>query len=102
MTERLYYDDAYLTEFDGTVLECVEKDGAHRVRLDRSAFYPTSGGQPYDTGTLNGARVTDVCVDEAGEVWHAVDGRCPSARRCTAASTGRAASTTCSSTPGTT
>ncbi len=73
MTERLYYDDAYLTEFDGTVLECIEKDGACHVRLDRSAFYPTSGGQPYDTGTLGGARVMDVDVDGAGEVWHAVD-----------------------------
>ena len=73
MTERLYYDDAYLTEFDGTVLECMEKDGACHVRLDRSAFYPTSGGQPYDTGTLGDARVLDVYVDGAGEVWHAVD-----------------------------
>ena len=73
MTERLYYDDAYLTQFDATVLECVERDGAQHVRLDRSAFYPTSGGQPYDTGDLGGARVLDVYVDEAGEVWHALD-----------------------------
>ena len=73
MTERLYYDDAYLTQFDGTVLECVQREGAYHVRLDRSAFYPTSGGQPYDTGTLGGARVTDVYVDEDGEVWHALD-----------------------------
>lgn len=77
MTERLYYNDSYLTEFDGTVLECVETDGAHRVRLDRSAFYPTSGGQPFDTGTLGDARVTDVYVDEAGEVWHVLDGPLP-------------------------
>ena len=73
MTERLYYDDAYLTQFDGTVLECVQREGAYHVRLDRSAFYPTSGGQPYDTGTLGGARVSDVYVDEDGEVWHALD-----------------------------
>ncbi len=73
MTERLYYDNSYLTEFDGTVLACVEKDGAHHVRLDRSAFYPTSGGQPYDTGTLGEANVRDVYVDETGEVWHALD-----------------------------
>ena len=44
MTERLYYDDAYLTEFDAAVTECVERDGKCHVRLDRSAFYPTSGG----------------------------------------------------------
>jgi len=69
MTDRLYYDNAYLTEFDATVLE-IRADGM--VRLDRSAFYPTSGGQPYDTGTLEGSRVLDVIVDK-GEVWHKVD-----------------------------
>ena len=58
MTERLYYDDAYLTEFDGTVAQCAARDGVYHVKLDRSAFYPTSGGQPYDTGTLNGVAVT--------------------------------------------
>ena len=71
MTERLYYDDAYLTEFDARVVECAERGGAFHVRLDRSAFYPTSGGQPYDTGTLNGADVTDVYVgEEDRDVWH--------------------------------
>jgi len=72
MTERLYYDNAYLTAFDATVLDCREKDGGFEVLLDRSAFYPTSGGQPYDTGTLGAARVTDVNVAN-GEVWHTVD-----------------------------
>ena len=74
MTDRLYYDDAYLTEFDGEILEICLRDGKYHVRLDRSAFYPTSGGQPYDTGTLNGIPVVDVYVDEAGEVWHVLDG----------------------------
>ncbi|MDO4866576.1 MAG: DHHA1 domain-containing protein [Clostridia bacterium] len=73
MTDRLYYDDAYLTEFDGTVLACEKRERDWVVRLDRSAFYPTSGGQPFDTGRLGGAAVLDVFVDEAGEVWHAVD-----------------------------
>ena len=74
MTERLYYDDAYLTEFDGRVVECVPADAGFRLRLDRSAFYPTSGGQPFDTGTLNGASVTDVFVGEQDhEVWHVTD-----------------------------
>ncbi len=72
MTERLYYDNAYLTEFDATVLECREKNGSFEVLLDRSAFYPTSGGQPYDTGTLDSAHVLDVNVAD-GEVWHTVD-----------------------------
>ena len=73
MTERLYYDDAYLTEFDARVVECVEKDGAYHVRLDRSAFYPTSGGQPCDTGTLNDAAVTDVYVSDDHDVIHVTD-----------------------------
>lgn len=71
MTERLYYDNAYLTEFDAQVLQCRSCGDGYEVLLDRSAFYPTSGGQPYDTGTLNGARVTDVNVTD-GEVWHTV------------------------------
>lgn len=73
MTHRLYYDDTYLTEFDAQVLECREIDGGYETLLDCSAFYPTSGGQPYDTGTLCGARVTDVYADDYGEVWHVVD-----------------------------
>ena len=63
MTDRLYYADSYLTEFDAQVLEVQ----GNRVRLDRSAFYPTSGGQPFDTGYLGEARVTDV-ESVAGEV----------------------------------
>lgn len=73
MTERLYYDNAYLTEFTAHVLEVRQEEGRTLVRLDRSAFYPTSGGQPYDTGRLGDANVLDVFVDDAGEVWHAVD-----------------------------
>lgn len=72
MTERLYYDNAYLTEFDGTVLACEARGDHYDVLLDRSAFYPTSGGQPFDTGLLADARVLDVNVIE-GEVWHTVD-----------------------------
>ena len=73
MTERLYYDDAYLTEFDARVVECVPDGEGYRLRLDRSAFYPTSGGQPHDTGTLNDAHVLDVLVGEDGDVWHITD-----------------------------
>ncbi len=68
-TDRLYYENAYLREFDGRVI-AVREDGW--AALDRSAFYPTSGGQPFDTGTLNAARVLDVEV-ENGVVWHKTD-----------------------------
>ena len=71
MTERLYYDNAYLTEFDAQVLCCKPNGDSFDVLLDRSAFYPTSGGQPFDTGLLGSARVTDVTVID-GEVWHTV------------------------------
>lgn len=67
MTERLYYTDAYLRSFDARVVAL--RDGGRRVHLDRSAFYPTSGGQPHDRGTLGGVAVDDV-VDEAEHVTH--------------------------------
>jgi len=73
MTERLYYDDAYLTEFSATVTDCVPDGGGFRLRLDRSAFYPTSGGQPHDTGMLGGVNVLDVLVGGDGDVWHITD-----------------------------
>jgi alanyl-tRNA synthetase len=73
MTERLYYEDCYLRAFDAHVRACEQREAGYAVLLDRSAFYPTSGGQPFDTGTLGAARVTDVSVDDAGEVWHMVD-----------------------------
>ena len=73
MTELLYLRDAYLREFDATVT----KVGAGEVVLDRTAFYPTGGGQPHDTGTLGGARVVEV-HKEGDDVWHRVEGEIPS------------------------
>ena len=70
MTERLYYADSWLTEFDAAVVGAAE-DG-RRVYLDRTAFYPTSGGQPFDTGELGGAAVVDV-VDEGTRIAHVLD-----------------------------
>ncbi len=67
MTERIYYTDAYLTEFDATVLE--HADGGRRAYLDRTAFYPTSGGQPFDRGRLAGAEVVEV-MDEGERIAH--------------------------------
>lgn len=67
MTERLYYTDAYCARFEARVVDTA--DDATRVYLDRSAFYPTSGGQPHDTGSLGGVAVTDV-VDEGDRVAH--------------------------------
>ena len=71
MTERLYYTDAYLTTFPADVVDRAE-DGTV-VYLDRTAFYPTSGGQPHDTGRLGSSRVVDV-VDEGDRIAHRLDG----------------------------
>ncbi len=73
MTERIYYTDAYAREFDATVLEVGEAGGRPAAILDRTAFYPTSGGQPFDTGTLGVARVVDVIDRDDGVVLHVVD-----------------------------
>jgi misacylated tRNA(Ala) deacylase len=73
MTELLYLRDAELRSFDAVVIAL---DG-QRVALDRTAFYPTGGGQPHDTGTLNGVSVTEV-RKEADQVWHTIDGSLPS------------------------
>ena len=83
MTERLYYDDAYLWQFEAVVtgVRNGTRPGEWIITLDRSAFYPTSGGQPFDTGTLTfgktKARVTNVETDSTGEVLHTVDREIP-------------------------
>jgi alanyl-tRNA synthetase len=64
MTERLYYNDSFLREFDAQVLSCEQEGERWKVILDRTAFYPTSGGQPHDLGTLAGARVVEVADAE--------------------------------------
>jgi alanyl-tRNA synthetase len=76
VTERLYYTDPYLAEFDATVLRVEPRDSRFVAVLDRTAFYPTSGGQPFDTGRLGGARVLDV-VDEDGTIAHVLDAAIP-------------------------
>ena len=74
MTERLYYSDPYNREFDATVAGIDVQGGRASVRLDRTCFYPTSGGQPFDTGRLAGFPVVDVADDESrGEVVHILD-----------------------------
>jgi len=78
ITERLYYNDSHLIEFDARVVDVTERvSGWAAVILDRTAFYPTGGGQPSDTGTLNGARVVE-CIDDGDSgVLHVVQGAAP-------------------------
>jgi alanyl-tRNA synthetase len=72
---RLYYQDSLLTSFSGTVTESgLLPDGRSYAVLDRTAFYPTSGGQPHDLGTLGGVRVLDVIDrDEDGSIVHVLE-----------------------------
>ena len=73
MTHRLYYTDPLLRSFDANVISCAPAGSAFQAVLDQTAFYPTSGGQPFDTGTLNGVRVLDVVDDDEGTVTHVVE-----------------------------
>ena len=73
ISDRLYYTDSYLIEFDAVVREIVKRGDRWVATLDRTAFYPTSGGQPFDTGTLEEAKVVDVFDQEDGTVGHALD-----------------------------
>ena len=74
MTELLYLRDAYMREFDATVTKI--DAASSRVALDRTAFYPTGGGQPHDTGSLEGVAVVDV-RKEGDDVWHTLDASLP-------------------------
>lgn len=69
MTERLYYTDAYVRQFAARVTD--RADDGRRIYLDRTAFYPTSGGQPHDVGTIGGVAVTDV-LDDGERIAHLV------------------------------
>ncbi|MBA3441812.1 MAG: hypothetical protein H0T92_18285 [Pyrinomonadaceae bacterium] len=76
-TERLYYSDSHLTEFEARVTSVTTtEDGRTAVTLDRTAFYPTGGGQPHDTGTLGEARIVD-CINQEDEVFHIIEEQIP-------------------------
>ena len=72
-TERLYYNDSFLREFEARVIACETSGSQFHVVLDRTAFYPTSGGQPYDTGQLGKAAVVDVIESDDGAIVHVAD-----------------------------
>ncbi len=77
-TERLYYNDSHLIEFEARVVDQTERvSGWTAVTLDRTAFYPTGGGQPSDTGMLDGMRVVECIDDEANGILHVIQGRAP-------------------------
>jgi alanyl-tRNA synthetase len=80
MTEHLYYRDSFLYEFDAKLVDIMSVDSRPVLILDRTAFYPTSGGQPFDMGWLwadgqtesERLRVIQVAEDEDGRIRHFV------------------------------
>lgn len=71
-TTKLYYEDPFLQGFTAAVTSCEEGKGGYLVTLDRTAFYPEGGGQPYDTGVLGEAKVLEV-HDKNGVITHLCD-----------------------------
>ena len=71
-TKKLYYEDPFLREFTAAVISCEEVKGGYLITLDRTAFYPEGGGQPYDTGVLGEANVLEV-HDKGGVIAHLCD-----------------------------
>lgn len=73
-SERLYYDDSYTTRFEARVVERGAHQGRTAVELERTFFYPESGGQQADRGRLGVVSVLDVQSEDDGRVWHVVAG----------------------------
>ena len=71
-TKKLYYEDPFLREFTAAVISCEEVKGGYLITLDRTAFYPEGGGQPYDTGVLGEANVLEV-HEKNGVITHLCD-----------------------------
>lgn len=73
MTERLYFHNPYLKEFSANVVDVVNVQGKTGLILDRTAFYPTGGGQPHDTGYINEYRVVEV-IEDGERIIHVIEG----------------------------
>lgn len=77
MTTRLYWEDSHLTRFEATVVDSVVRSGQVGLILDQTAFYPTGGGQPSDTGSIGPYQVSAVERDEQERILHWVEGSVP-------------------------
>lgn len=83
MTERLYFSNSYLTEFEAEVVEEKKVEDIFELKLNQTAFYPTSGGQPHDLGTIEGRPVISVVDGPDGNIIHRLERNIPLKRvRC--------------------
>jgi alanyl-tRNA synthetase len=74
MSNRCYYADSYTTEFSAVIAEVLQDETGNFVILDKTFFYPTSGGQPFDTGTINDIPITNVTIrNRDGAILHAME-----------------------------
>jgi alanyl-tRNA synthetase len=73
MTTKLYWNDSHLTRFSARVVDSWMEGAQRAVALNQTAFYPTGGGQPCDTGSINAARVIDIGIDGDGRIFHRLD-----------------------------
>lgn len=74
MTRKLYYENSYISECESTIVDVIEKDEKYLVLLDATPFYPEGGGQPSDTGTIDGVNVSHV-FEEEDTIYHVLDRR---------------------------
>src|SRR6478609_5713234 len=85
MTDRLYYHDSFLYDFDARVVEAFDSNGRPAIVLDRTAFYPTSGGQVHDLGLLTAdgqqIAITEVADEEDGRILHFAAASLPAGTR---------------------
>src|SRR5262245_19181752 len=77
MTIKLYWNDSYLKRFSARIEDTWSRDGARLVVLDRSAFYPTGGGQPCDVGRIDSFEVTEVEIADDNRILHRLRGEAP-------------------------
>ena len=72
MTEKLFYHDSHLKEFEANVVSCETAGDLFKIVLDQTAFFPEGGGQYADTGVLNDVNVLDV-HEKAEVIYHTTD-----------------------------
>jgi len=72
MNKRIYFDDPYQVEFESEIIDRVKHNYRMALVLEQTCFYPESGGQPADKGTLNGVELIDV-IEDKGRILHIVD-----------------------------